>query len=115
MLPFRFFTIIFPDDSFQSSVYFLFFMWWCDQMLALASSFWWFLAHTMMHKFGRTPLEGRSDIQAHGGIRTRNPSKRAAPDPCLEEAATGIDPLNIIRPNILLLLHVACTFNSKAD
>jgi len=84
-------------------------------MRNIASSFLWFLAHAKTHKFGRTPPEGRSDIHALGGIRSRNLSKRAATDPCLDEAATGIGPLNIIRQNILLLLHVACTFNSKAD
>ena len=84
-------------------------------MRSLASSFLWFLAHTMTQTVGRTPLEGRPDIHALGGIRTRYPSKRAAPYPCLEEAANGIGPLNIIRQNMLLLLHAACTFNSKTN
>ena len=84
-------------------------------MRALASSFLRFLDHTMTHTVGRTPLEWQSDIHALGGIRTRNPNKQALPDPCLDEAATDIGPLNIIRQNISLMLHAACTFNSKTD
>jgi hypothetical protein len=62
-----------------------------------------------------TPLEGRSDIHPLGRIRSHNPSKRAAPDPCLDQAATAIGPLNIIQQNILVLLHAARTFNSKTN
>ena len=117
MLPFHCFTFTFPDDSFHSPLcIFLFFLWCRNQMRALASSFLRFLDYTQWRNtVGRTPLEGRSDIHALEGIRIRNPSKRAVPNPCLDQAATGIGPLHIIWQNILLLLHAARTFNSITD
>jgi len=38
----------------------------------------------------------QTDIHAHGGIRTHNPSKRAAADYALDRAATGTDNTSLL-------------------
>jgi hypothetical protein len=76
----------------------LFFLWLCGPTRPMASLFLGFLDQTERRiTVGRTPLDEWSacrrdlyliitlntDIHASGGIRTHNPSKRAAVDPCL--------------------------------
>jgi hypothetical protein len=52
----------------------------------------------------RTQHSQETDIHAHDGIRTRNPSKRSAQTVALYRTATGI---GMYYHNILLLLSVA--------
>jgi hypothetical protein len=59
-----------------------------------------------------TTLQG-TDVHAPGGIRTHNPSKRAAADPCLRLQPRG----HWVRPDILVFyeyLEETCTWIMRA-
>jgi hypothetical protein len=112
MLPFHFFTLIFPDDSFHSILCIFAFSLWCrDQMRALATSLLRFLDHTMTHN-SRYDSSGRPIrhpcTQPDSSPRSQQAS---GPRPMLRPSGHWLwpseyYPVNMLKHKILIKLFV---------